>query len=75
MGIMSCSKNGCENIMCDRYSEEMGYICYECFSELEELQKLKPEINIDDIRNWMDKPKNDNDYTQPMINLEKLFSN
>jgi len=29
MGIMGCSKNGCENIMCDRYSE------------LEELQKLK----------------------------------
>jgi len=34
MGVMACSRDGCENIMCDRYSEQYGYICGECFNEL-----------------------------------------
>ena len=36
MGVMNCSRKGCENIMCSKYSHEYGYICYECFSELVE---------------------------------------
>ena len=35
MGVMRCDRKKCESIMCDRYSEEYGYICDECFSELE----------------------------------------
>ncbi len=34
MGVLSCARSGCENIMCDRYSSEYGYICDECFNEL-----------------------------------------
>ena len=34
MGVMSCSRNECENVMCTRYSTEHGYICNECFDEL-----------------------------------------
>lgn len=34
MGVLSCDRYGCENIMCDRYSNEYGYICNECFEEL-----------------------------------------
>ena len=34
MGVMACDRNGCEKIMCDRYSDEYGYLCYECFNEL-----------------------------------------
>ena len=34
MGVMTCNRNGCENIMCDYYSQKYGYICYECFNEL-----------------------------------------
>ena len=36
MGVMSCSRNGCENIMCDRLSKKFGYICNDCFIELQE---------------------------------------
>lgn len=43
MSVLNCSRNGCENIMCDRYSSEYGYICYECF---EELVESGPETNI-----------------------------
>lgn len=34
MGVLACDRNECENIMCDRYSREYGYICNECFVEL-----------------------------------------
>ena len=34
MGVMPCNREGCENIMCGRYSSQYGYICDECFMEL-----------------------------------------
>lgn len=34
MGVLSCDRAGCENIMCDSYSYEYGYICNECFDEI-----------------------------------------
>jgi hypothetical protein len=34
MGVLPCHRNGCEHIMCDRYSDELGYICNECYDEL-----------------------------------------
>jgi len=36
MGVLECARRDCENIMCDRYSPEYGYICDECFEELVE---------------------------------------
>ncbi len=34
MGVMSCDREGCGKVMCDRYSLNFGYICQECFDEL-----------------------------------------
>ena len=34
MGVMTCNKENCENIMCDRRSHLHGYICYSCFEQL-----------------------------------------
>lgn len=40
MGVMSCSRKDCDNIMCDIYVESIGYICYDCKSEFKDyLQK------------------------------------
>ena len=30
MGVMSCSKDDCTNILCDTYIQGVGYICTEC---------------------------------------------
>jgi len=46
MGVMHCSRRGCDNIVCERYSKENGYICNECF---EELINRGPEINTEDF--------------------------
>ena len=34
MGCKECSRAGCKNIMCDRYSPDYGYLCGDCFQEL-----------------------------------------
>jgi len=36
MGVMSCSRNSCNNIMCDTYISTVGYICFECQREFKE---------------------------------------
>jgi hypothetical protein len=34
MGALPCYRGNCPSVMCDRYSEEYGYICNNCFEEL-----------------------------------------
>lgn len=34
MGVMECSRRCCDNILCERYSSQYGYLCDECFNEL-----------------------------------------
>lgn len=34
MGVMGCNRQGCRNVMCDRYAMGTGYICNDCFEEL-----------------------------------------
>lgn len=35
MSVLACARSGCDNIMCDHYSYEHGYICNSCLSELQ----------------------------------------
>lgn len=56
MGVRECDRRDCENIMCDKYSDEFGYICYECLSELRELQTVK-KLKFKDISEFMHTPK------------------
>ena len=36
MGVMTCSRKNCDEIMCQTYIESLGYICYNCQSEFSE---------------------------------------
>lgn len=33
---MSCSRNACDNIMCDACVDDIGYVCNECQTEFKE---------------------------------------
>jgi hypothetical protein len=33
MGVLACSRQSCENIMCDIYIPSVGYICNSCKEE------------------------------------------
>lgn len=47
MGVMACDREWCDNIMCDRISDErQEYICQECFDEL---VQLGPSTDLDDF--------------------------
>lgn len=62
MGVMRCSREGCKNIMCDRYSQEFGYICNDCFSELVDILISQANSNMnprDVIQKFMDLEKCD----------------
>lgn len=48
MSVLSCNRNGCENVMCDRYSYTFGYLCDECFEEL-----VQKGVGTD-IRNFLE---------------------
>ena len=64
MGVLPCYRDGCHNIMCDLYSDEYGYICWECFRELENSQTT-------DIAAFMGQTKR----TGPTIDYSKIFKN
>lgn len=34
MSVKACNRAGCENIMCNIYSPDFGYICCDCYEEL-----------------------------------------
>lgn len=43
MGVMSCCRKNCDNIMCDNYITNIGYICNDCLSELYNYKKRNIE--------------------------------
>lgn len=36
MGVMSCSRSHCDQIMCSTYVQSIGYVCRECQDEFQE---------------------------------------
>lgn len=55
MSVLQCDRHGCDNIMCDRLSNEYGYICDSCF---EELVNNGPETNIAEFMESSPKRRN-----------------
>lgn len=57
MSVLQCDREGCDNIMCDRFSHNrQEYICNECFAEL---VRLGPEIDLNDFMERMGAGEND----------------
>ena len=63
MGVLACDRVGCESIMCDYYSHDFGYICYECKSELEQ----KGACNIQCFMDSEKKPIGTTEYWQGFV--------
>lgn len=79
MGVKSCFRTDCTNIMCDTHVPGVGYVCYECQGEF----KLWPDsIGIcantngkvlSHLKEFMDIPKSNTDST--IVNsIEEFFS-
>lgn len=54
MGARECSKKGCDDVMCDTYINDIGYICDECKGEFKlylESQNITAITSTDIKRN------------------------
>ena len=69
MGVLSCSRRGCDNVMCDRYSSRFGYICWECFNEM--VAKKIPTEKIEEFLDTKKVEELESPYTEEYYN--KLF--
>ena len=50
MGCLECDRNGCEHVMCDRFSWQLQYyICHDCFNELVEYVNARGGIPTKEI--------------------------
>lgn len=49
MGVMSCYRSGCDEIMCDTYVPAVGYVCYDCQKEFEDSLKYKDNISENEM--------------------------
>jgi len=79
MGVMSCYRGNCPQIMCDTYIDSVGYICYECKNEFKEYlsrQKLNPKTEgeiIEELKIFMETRKGY--YTQGNeITIDDFFN-
>ncbi len=68
MGVLACDRKGCENIMCERYSGEYRYICYDCFAEMQEDENFKSN---EEFMNTEKGHKNGSDKSYQ--NLNEIF--
>ena len=75
MGVSECSRKNCDNVMPNHYSREFGYLCSECFSQLETLQSLGFIRKMKHITKFMESDKKNFDEIpqKPKIDLEKIF--
>ena len=70
MGVLPCIRNNCDNIMCDRYSTEYGYLCWECFNEL-----ISSSIILGDegIRNFLSTYKSKTNQDLCRVYYNEIF--
>ena len=71
MGVMTCNKNGCTNIMCRTYVNKVGYICDECQESFmtHKLSIASSENQlIKNLNKWMKKEKKIRDSNSINVN-------
>jgi len=54
MGVLQCDRNDCEEILCDRYNRDYGYICDGCFEELVDSRRDIQTFMLSSARNERD---------------------
>lgn len=80
MGVTSCSRRGCDSVMCDTHIDTIGNICWECKKEFKEFllefntdPKTEREIR-DHLEIFMFTEKSK--YSKsPEITVDEFFNN
>ena len=67
MGVKTCNRVSCYNIMCDRHSDEHGYLCDDCFRAL---LNMSPDA---DIGEFMEDKTKDFDREESYKKFDAIF--
>jgi hypothetical protein len=77
MGVMACSRNSCESIMCDTHVEHVGYICPSCQDEFKQFladmgfnPKTEGEI-VRYLKTFMQTPKGE--HSSKVVTVNDFF--
>ena len=79
MDVMNCSKIGCDEILCETYIPDLGYICYGCMKDFKQSvshihikskEEMLPRFSL-----FMDlhKRRDREDDVLPMMSVYEFF--
>ena len=78
MGVMSCSRKDCENILCDTYIPEVGYLCSGCIEKFKELYSNNKMTNgeiIEALQTFISIPRMYRDTPNSINDFFKQYTN
>ena len=78
MGVMSCSRKDCKNILCDTYIPEVGYLCSGCIEEFKELYSNNKMTNgeiIEALQTFISIPRMYRDTPNSINDFFKQYTN
>ncbi len=70
MSVLACDRKDCKRIMCDHYSAEHGYICWECLEELREKAAFDGTV---DVYRFMATAKGLSDRAATIDDIDDIF--
>lgn len=80
MGVMTCSRSDCENIMCDTYVPSVGYICSECQEEFKMNVALSYYVRLNSdssiiraLQHFIEQDKNEYSNERSVDNVSKFL--
>ena len=73
MGVMTCNRQNCGNIMCDIYINDIGYICYECKNEFKDYLNSENKTNLSEGEMTIELKKFMNNTTKGKYIKGKIF--
>lgn len=78
MGVKECSRKNCDQIMCETYISDIGYVCYECKQEFKEylesngIEELPEGEMLRQLKSFMKTSKDE--FTQgEVIDVDDFF--
>lgn len=81
MSVLSCSRIGCDSIMCDTYVDGIGYICPGCQEEFKEFLKIKGwspssfKAILGDLKEFMETEKGSYADDPTSYTIDEFFRN
>lgn len=78
MGVLTCSRYACYNVMCDTYIHGVGYVCHDCQTEFKEYLRAKGltptnEGEITRTLNEFIKTEKDSFNDGPDMDIDEFF--